>query len=148
MLNAIPKKCQYALRAVFQLARTNHTSPVTAQQIAAAQAIPVRFLEVILAELRHAGILESRRGSDGGYLLARPANELTVAEVISCLEDKRRVKTATSTPRSDLTADDVFARMWDEAYRAAWGIYTTTTFEDIVEEYVARRARYVPNYAI
>ena len=74
----ISKKCQYALRAVFELAVRNTGQPVKIQQIAGAQNIPPRFLEVILNQLRHAGFVESRRGNEGGYMLAPGAEELTV----------------------------------------------------------------------
>jgi Rrf2 family protein len=78
----LSQKCQYAMRALFELARRQQQGPVRIGQIAGAQAIPVRFLEVILNELKHAGYVESRRGVQGGYMLAVPAGALTVGEVI------------------------------------------------------------------
>jgi Rrf2 family protein len=59
---------------------------VKGERIATAQAIPLRFLENILMQLRHAGLVESRRGADGGYRLARPAGEVTLADVIRAID--------------------------------------------------------------
>ena len=79
-------KADYAVRAAVELAAVGSGDPVKAEQIAEAQSIPLNFLENILAELRRAGIVESRRGAAGGYLLARPAEEITLADVIRAVE--------------------------------------------------------------
>ena len=78
-------KADYAVRAAVELAAAGD-GPVKAEQIADAQRIPVNFLENILAELKRAGIVESRRGAAGGYLLARPADEISLADVIRAVE--------------------------------------------------------------
>src|SRR5207248_7155865 len=77
-------KADYAVRAAVELAAAGDM--VTADQIAQAQEIPVNFLENILRDLRRAGIVESRRGQAGGYVLARPADEISVADVIRSVE--------------------------------------------------------------
>ena len=79
-------KADYAVRAAVELAAAGAGDPVKAEQISEAQSIPLNFLENILAELRRGGIVESRRGAAGGYLLARPADEITVADVIRAVE--------------------------------------------------------------
>jgi len=79
-------KADYAVRAAVELAAVGSGDPVKAEQIAEAQSIPLNFLENILAELRRAGVVESRRGAAGGYLLARPAEEITLADVIRAVE--------------------------------------------------------------
>jgi len=79
-------KADYAVRAAVELAAAGDAGPVKAELISEAQGIPLNFLENILAELRRAGIVESRRGAAGGYLLARPAAEITVADVIRAVE--------------------------------------------------------------
>jgi Rrf2 family protein len=81
----VTARADYGLRATVELAGDG-TVPHTVAQLAAAQAIPPRFLENILLILRHAGLLQSRRGTDGGFRLARPANEITLAEILSALE--------------------------------------------------------------
>jgi Rrf2 family protein len=82
----ISAKTDYALRAALELARANHAGPIKAEQIAAAQEIPLRFLENILGELRHGGVVESRRGADGGYMLARPAADVSLADVVRAVD--------------------------------------------------------------
>ncbi len=82
----ITAKADYAVRAAVELAASGEGGPVKAEQISEAQGIPLNFLENILAELRRAGIVESRRGAAGGYLLARPAAEVSLADVIRAVE--------------------------------------------------------------
>jgi Rrf2 family protein len=77
-------KADYAVRAAVELAAVGGLA--NAEQIAQAQDIPLNFLENILRDLRRAGIVESRRGQAGGYALARPADEISVADVIRAVE--------------------------------------------------------------
>src|SRR4029078_13551088 len=78
----ISAKTDYALRAAIELASLDSTNPVKGEQIATAQGIPLRFLENILGDLRNAGVVESRRGVEGGYLLARPPEESALGGVV------------------------------------------------------------------
>ncbi len=78
-------KADYAVRAAVELAAAGE-GPVKGEAIAAAQGISLKFLENILTELRHAGIVASRRGAEGGYWLARPADEVTIADVLRAVE--------------------------------------------------------------
>jgi Rrf2 family protein len=82
----VSAKADYALRAVIELAVIGSESPVKGERIAQAQEIPLKFLENILGDLRHAGIVRSQRGVEGGYWLARPAAEITVAEVVRAVD--------------------------------------------------------------
>ena len=141
----ISQKCRYALRALFELALRNTNAPVNVHDIASAQAIPQRFLEVIFAELKQAGFVESKRGSDGGYILARPANKLSVGEVLNFLQGQLPFKT---TKRGDLAGDYVFLKLWQDVTNAIKNIYNNTTFADLVERELANRKKYVPYYAI
>jgi Rrf2 family protein len=78
-------KVDYALRALSELADA-HPGPMKAEAIARAQGIPPKFLENILLELRHAGIVLSQRGAEGGYRLGRPAEEISLADVIRVVD--------------------------------------------------------------
>lgn len=78
-------RVDYALRATVQLA-VSGPDPVSAERIATAQEIPAKFLESILLQLRRGGVVTSRRGPDGGHQLARPAAEITLAEVIRVID--------------------------------------------------------------
>jgi len=86
----VSAKVDYALRASVELAAAqggdDPTRPVKADAIAQAQDIPVKFLENILQGLRQAGIVVSRRGPEGGHLLARPAAEISLADVIRAID--------------------------------------------------------------
>jgi len=82
----VSAKTDYALRAAVELAARDDGVPVKGERLATSQSIPLRFLENILLQLRHAGIVESRRGADGGYRLARPAAEITLADVIRAID--------------------------------------------------------------
>ncbi len=82
----ISAKADYAVRAVVELAAAGGEKPIKAERLATAQEIPLNFLENILGELRHAGIVRSHRGAEGGFRLARPAEQLTVADIIRAVE--------------------------------------------------------------
>ena len=82
----ISAKTDYAVRAVVELAAAPDERPVKSERIATAQEIPLRFLENILVQLRQAGIVASRRGAEGGYRLAQPAEAITVADVIRAID--------------------------------------------------------------
>ena len=83
----VSAKADYAVRAAAELAAAEATGqPVRAEAIATAQGIPQRFLENILSDLRHAGLVQSQRGAEGGYWLARAADEIALADVIRAVE--------------------------------------------------------------
>ncbi len=82
----VTAKVDYAVRAMIELVATDATAPRKAEHISQAQDIPVRFLLNILGELKLAKLVESRRGADGGYWLARPAADIAVADVIRAVE--------------------------------------------------------------
>ena len=83
----ISAKADYAVRAAVELAAAaSEERPVKAERIATAQDIPLNFLENILGELRHAGIVRSQRGAEGGFRLAKSADQITVADVIRAVE--------------------------------------------------------------
>src|SRR3954447_2515224 len=82
----VTAKADYAVRAVVELAGSSQTAPRKVDDIAKAQAIPVSFLENILTQLRSSGVVRSQRGPEGGYWLARPAEELDLAHVIRAVE--------------------------------------------------------------
>jgi Rrf2 family protein len=82
----VSAKADYAVRAMIELAEGREDRPVKGELVSDAQDIPVRFLENILAELRHAGLVHSRRGSDGGYWLGREAAQITVADIIRAVD--------------------------------------------------------------
>jgi Rrf2 family cysteine metabolism transcriptional repressor len=84
---SITSKSRYAVVAMAELARSGD-SPVPVKELAERRSIPDQFLEQLFSTLRRAGLLTSHRGSKGGYTLARPAEEITVLEVVQALDGK------------------------------------------------------------
>jgi Rrf2 family protein len=79
-------KAEYGVRVMVELARSTSEAPIPLAEIAAADGLPLAYLEHLVARLRKAGLVDSRRGSRGGYMLARPAREISMAEVVEALE--------------------------------------------------------------
>ena len=79
-------KAEYGVRVMVQLARCSGDDPIPLAEIAAHDGLPLAYLEHLVARLRKAGLVDSRRGSRGGYMLARSAGEITMAEVVEALE--------------------------------------------------------------
>lgn len=82
----ISQKARYALRALTALAQAESGSSMMISEIAAQQCIPKKFLEQILLDLKRAGLVASRRGKQGGYLLLKPANAITYGEVLRLID--------------------------------------------------------------
>ncbi len=82
----ISAKADYAVRAALELAAAPDGEPVKGERLSEAQGIPLQFLEHILLELKHARLIQARRGAKGGYWLARDAREITLADVIRAVE--------------------------------------------------------------
>ncbi|MFU2210758.1 RrF2 family transcriptional regulator [Solidesulfovibrio sp. C21] len=133
----VTQKCQYALRALFELARRKGDGPIPAGGIAERQAIPKRFLEVILHQLRQGGFVDAQRGKEGGFYLARPAETVTVGEVIRFMDgpispvDCHRERPGHDCP---LRGGCVFREMWEEARAALEKVYDARTLRDLLEE--------------
>ena len=109
----ISAKADYAVRAAVELAATDGTKPVKAQRIATAQGIPLNFLENILGELRHAGIVRSHRGAEGGFTLAKAAGEITVADIIRAVEGPlASVRGAPPEEAEYAGASEALPRVW------------------------------------
>lgn len=149
---AVTQKCQYALRALFELARREGTGAVPAGEIAESQAIPKRFLEVILHQLRQGGFVDSQRGKEGGFYLAKPAAEVGVGAVIRFMDgpispvDCHRDRPGHDCP---LRGQCVFRGLWDQAREALERVYDTRSLRDLVDEDRKRRqAVDLPNYTI
>ncbi len=147
----LSQKCQYGLRAVFELAKHYGREPVKIADIARVQAIPGRFLEVILGQLKQGGFVESRRGKAGGYLLTRSPDRVTVGEVIRFVEGPvGPVPCVDDDVQSGcpLRGRCVFIGLWRSVERAVSQVYDNTTLRDLVEEEKRLEATYVPSYAI
>jgi Rrf2 family transcriptional regulator, cysteine metabolism repressor len=139
----ISVKGEYALLALFDLATQPFGEPVKIGDIARRQKIPQKFLELILAGLKQGGFVESRRGAEGGYLLARPAESITVGQVIRFMESRRAAR---NTIRSD--TENPFAELWKEVEQVVSRVLDHASFGDLVREWRERQGEYVPTWDI
>ena len=132
----VSAKVDYALRAMLELAAAGGL--VKGEQLATTQGIPQKFLEAILVDLRHAELVSSRRGVDGGYSLGRPAEEISVADVIRAVEGP--IATVRGVRPDDVVyegAARALAPVWIDLRTAMRGVLEETTLADIVARAVA-----------
>jgi Rrf2 family transcriptional regulator, cysteine metabolism repressor len=133
----LSQKCQYAVRAILELAKHYGKGPVAISQIAASQAIPQRFLENILNELRPTGLIESRRGIQGGYLLTRDPGAISVGEVIRLVDgplDPVKCIGDRNGPCCPLKDNCSLFHLWTRAKVAVEEVYDKANFRDLVEQ--------------
>jgi Rrf2 family protein len=135
-------KGDYALHAIFDLALQKYGEPIKIAEIARRQRIPQKFLELILAGLKQGGFVESRRGAEGGYLLARSAEAITVGQVMRYMEGAKASK-----PARKQTADP-FAETWRMVDQAVSDVIDQTTFAELVRNWREKQSKYVPNWEI
>ncbi len=147
---SVSQKCQYALRALFELARNASAEPLRIADIAEAQAIPGRFLEVILAQLKQAGFVDSRRGNKGGYVLARPADQITVGELIRFIDGPMHpVKCLEGGGGScSMRGSCPFMWVWDKASNALAEVYDGVTIQQLVDRQQDDLQRRAVDFAI
>jgi Rrf2 family protein len=129
----VSAKVDYAIRAMAELAAA--PGLVTAEQLASAQSIPPKFLESILSQLRSSGLVSSQRGSAGGYQLARPADEISIAEVIRELEGP--IATVRGVRPDELEYHGSAAGLrdvWLELRTQIRGVLEHTTLADVVHK--------------
>jgi Rrf2 family protein len=131
----ISAKSKYAVRALVELAERTQVRPehlVRLTDVATARGIPLQFLEQLFAALRRAGIVNSRRGASGGFLLARPPAEITVLEVVEVLDGL--VSPAVCTQGECQRIEECGpAAVWLEAKEALEQVLRQTTIADLVE---------------
>jgi Rrf2 family protein len=127
----VSAKVDYALRAMLELAASEGL--VKSERVAAAQGIPQKFLENILLDLRHAELVTSRRGVEGGYALSRPPSEVSVADVIRAVEGPiATVRGARPEEVEYAGAARALAPVWLDLRAAMRGVLEETTLGDIV----------------
>ncbi|MGA2772575.1 MAG: Rrf2 family transcriptional regulator [Bryobacteraceae bacterium] len=136
-------KGEYALQAIFDLAAQPAGEPVRIAGIARRQKIPRKFLEIILVGLKQAGFVESRRGAEGGYLLARSAESLTVGEVLRSIEGPPQ---GPSRPRRK--AETPFTDMRRQVDCAVSEVVDKTTFAGLLRGWTEKQNQYVHNWEI
>ena len=150
-MTRISQKCQYALRTLLELAKQQHAGPLSVSAIAAAQAIPPRFLELIVRDLRQAGLLKSRRGVQGGYTLAADPRKLTVGRIVRMFNGPLGpvdCEACGGRRTCPLKGNCVFVDMWNEVRNATAGVYDNTTFHDLLQRALAAAQDRAIHYSI
>ena len=138
----VSAKADYAVRAALELAATTNSRPLKRDQISKAQNIPSKFLETIMLELKHAGIVKSTRGADGGYALARPAEDISVADVIRAVDGPlanvrgERVETVEYIGAAASLRD-----LWVAVRASLRRVLESTSLQDVVEGELPDRVR-------
>ena len=132
----ITQKHKYALRAVFELAKRQPAGQAKLADIAAAQAIPQRFLEVIMAQLKGSGLVAAKRGCHGGYSLLKPPGKITVGTIFRFIDDHQNQNRCDACiAREGCPLDDncAFKPMWDRVCQAIYAVYDQTTIQDLLD---------------
>ncbi len=136
-------KAQYALKAVFDLSLQPPGRPVKIADIATRQHIPQKFLELILAGLKQGGFVESKRGAEGGYLLARSPDSVTVGAVMRVVEGTQGARS-----RGKRGGAGPFEAMWREVDEAFSSVVDRTTFAELARAWQEQQRKYVPCWEI
>lgn len=122
----ITARADYAILAIFELALHPATTRVQARELAESQEIPLRFLEQILIQLKKAGMVESVRGAAGGYKLACPAREISLARIMEAVEGDVTLLDSRVKPSC------VLYRVWQEIDQEFVDKLASITVEDLV----------------
>ena len=147
----LSQKCQYAVRAVLELAKRYGQGAVSASEIAASQAAPQRFLEIILSELKLTGLVGSRRGARGGYFLTCAPGEVTVGQVIRVIEGPLEPVQCTGAEGGSccpLGEGCALIEVWNQAKEAVENVYDSITFQDLADREREANWRRRPDYCI
>jgi Rrf2 family protein len=134
-------RCEYALRAMLDLSLSEAGTPVRIADIARRQSIPQKFLETILADLKKQGFLESRRGAEGGYLLAKEAGSIMIGSVIRALEGGR-------TGRASLEGGGPLDFFWAEVDGSIETVIDRRDFAELARTWREKQSRFEPNWEI
>ena len=143
----ISKKSGYAIRGLLELALRGNEGPVNVRTLAQAQDIPIRFLEIILNELKQGGFVLSIRGKAGGYRLAREAEDITVGQIIQFL-DRHMKASDVAADAMPHHGDFVLSSMMDKVNRAVCDICDETSLKDMVAEVMKNQTAFISSYII
>lgn len=148
---SVSSKCYYAIRAIYALAEHDSPEPMKIADIAARELIPIRFLEVILGQLKGGGFVQSRRGAEGGYRLARPADQITIGEVMRYVDGPIAPVDCVSQSRPkecEFHGECSFFGFWGRVRQAISDVVDHTTFADLLRENHERKKQHVRDWVI
>jgi Rrf2 family transcriptional regulator, cysteine metabolism repressor len=131
----LSSKGEYGLLAIIDVALHSNRGPVQSFQIAERQSIPKQYLDQLLLLLKKGGLIESSRGRQGGYLLARPASGITILDIVTVLEGPiENVNFVGKESRSTNTAREILRNLWANIFSCANEILGSRTLEEICEQ--------------
>lgn len=148
---SVSSKCYYAIRAIYALAEHHGPEPMKIAQIAEQEQIPIRFLEVILSQLKGGGFVQSRRGAEGGYFLGKPAEKITVGQVMRYVDGPIAPVDCVSQSRPkecEFHGECHFFGFWGRVRESISNVVDRTTFADLVKENRERLRPYVGEWMI
>lgn len=131
----VTQKQQYALRAIFELAKQKKDTPIKTAEIAKAQAIPIPFLERIMHQLGRCGLVKSKRGAYGGFTLQHPPEEITVGHIFRVLNGNHRIAPpllCIEESQCPLNGNCAFKPLWDKVQQSIYHVYDSTTIQDLL----------------
>ncbi len=135
----ISLKATYGIMASMDLAIQNGSAPVQSKTIARRQTIPVRFLEQVLHGMKQAGLVDSLRGAQGGYVLAKAPSEISLAEIVEALDGSltmpKQPKTAHRRISGRTTFDSLLRDIWTQVRQAELGVLSAVTLKDLVDRH-------------
>jgi Rrf2 family cysteine metabolism transcriptional repressor len=127
-------RTRYGVRAILELAANQSTEPLRIKTIAHRQDISVKYLEQLMAVLKSAGFVRSIRGSKGGYILAKPANQIKLSDIFDCLEGfVATVECLENENYCARVADCVTRQVWAEVQQAIMKVLQSVTLQDLVD---------------
>lgn len=143
-------KGKYGVKALFELAMYEGTGPVSLKTVADRQGLSEHYLEQLAAPLRKAGLITSVRGAQGGYVLSRAANQITVGDIIRVLEGPIGFTDCSTEgePGPDCAATCVVHGVWEKVTRQIVQVIDSITLADLVEQARADMARDNLSYQI
>lgn len=148
---SVSSKCYYALRAVYALAEHGDGAPLKIAEISERERIPIRFLEVILNQLKGGGFVRSRRGAEGGYNLAKPPDQITVGAIMRFVDGPIAPVDCVSQSRHkecEFHGECHYFGFWGRVRQAISDVVDKTTMADLMKENHERARGYVGDWSI
>ncbi len=139
-------KCRYGARAIIEIARNNQNGPIKRKDIVKNQQISDSYLENILISLKNGGVIDTIRGAHGGYILHRPASEITLLEVVNVLEGSMAPVECIDNPSVCKRTSVCSTRTaWKKLKLAKEEVLRNITIQDLVE---SEEESFIPDYSI
>ncbi len=139
----VSHRCEYGLRALLELAKSSDEGPIRIEEIARRQTIPKQFLANLLVQLKRGRFVQSKKGPEGGYYLARPARQINVGEVVRFIDGSVapiQCVSRTMGERCEIGLRCGFFPLWRRVRDAVAEIIDHTTIADVVEEQLREEA--------